>query len=316
MCTGIFLKTRENEYIFSRTLEFGIPFNWYQICNNNFIGTIGILPNMDTGYLTDGVNKEGLLVATFFYPHYNQEYSKSKDNNKLNLYTGNLNKYLLENCNNIEEVIKKIKNLNILETRLGGDLFSLHWAICDKSGRFLVLEVKDRELIYYENKVNVITNSPTFPEHLKNLKNYRHLSKYSNPNSMSQGTGALGLPGDSSSESRFVRANFYRKNMPLPNSTKEGMNSLLRVMHDFDIPEGSVVDKKSNEIEVTQYTVVYSINKFKMKYANYGNVMGKNKMWQQSKMPVVLCKKFINNIIPFILIGLSLSSYYIIFQKR
>ena len=72
---------------------------------------------------------------------------------------------------------------------------------------------------------------------------------------MSQGKCALGLPDDSSSESRFVRANFYRKNMPLPNSTKEGMSSLLRVMHDFDIPEGSVVDKKSNR----SYTIYSSL---------------------------------------------------------
>ena len=41
MCTGIFLRTQENEYVFSRTLEFGMPFNWYQICNNNLIGTVG-----------------------------------------------------------------------------------------------------------------------------------------------------------------------------------------------------------------------------------------------------------------------------------
>lgn len=76
------------------------------------------------------------------------------------------------------------------------------------------------------------------------------------------------------------------------------------------------MDKKSNQIEVTQYTVVYSLNKFKMRYANYGNKMGKNNKWKQSNMPVVLCNKIVNNLIPFILIGISFSSYYIIFQKR
>jgi len=132
-------------------------------------------------------------------------------------------------------------------------------------------------------------------------------SPYNKPNSFSEGSGAIGLPGDNTSQSRFIRAHFYNENIPIPKNSKIGMERLLRVLHNFDIPLGSVIDKKTNEKEITEYTVCYDINNFTMEYANYGYIRGKNGAWHQTTTPVIKCFKY-NTIIKDLLLVLILIS--------
>ncbi len=289
MCTGIFLKTKDGKYIFSRTLEFGIPLKWIEFCSYNIKGTIGYFENdSQNGFMTDGVNISGLFVGTFYYPHYDNQYSKHKIKGKVNIETGGLNLFLLDNCKSVHDVINILHNLNVIETKVNNTPFSLHWIVCDVTGNCIVIEVKNKKAVYYYNKYNIITNSPSFPRHIIDLKNYDFLSKYNKPGSISEGTGALGLPGDSTSQSRFVRADFFRKNMPVSENTSSGIDALLRIMHNFDIPLGSVVDPKNEEKEVTQYTVAYSLNNFYLKYADYGYI-SKDNEWKATTNPVKKC---------------------------
>lgn len=286
MCTGFFFQTKDGKYICGRTLEFGLPLVWKQVTTTHGVyGTMGQFPNKQEWYMVDGINREGLFVGSFFYPHYDYEYSKEEEQEKINLYTGELNLYLLNNCKCVNDVIERLNILNILETNIDGTLFSLHWLVCDLSGQCIVLENKNKKLIAYKNDHGVITNSPSFPEQLENLKNYPDLSKYNKPGSISQGSGAIGLPGDSTALSRFVRANFYNMNLIQPPNSEEGKEALIRLLHNFDIPIGSVQDKEENTIEVTQYTVSYCINDYTMKYAPYGYIE-KNGNWVQTNKPV------------------------------
>ena len=202
------------------------------------------------------------------------------------------------------------KTLNIIETKIDNIPFSMHWIVCDKKGNCGVIEVKDKEVVFYDNPYNVITNSPEFPQHVKNLEQFRFLSPYNKPNSISEGTGALGLPGDNTSQSRFIRAHFYRENMPPPSN---GMEVLLRVLHNFDIPLGSVVDKKTHDKEVTEYTVCYDLNNFTMAYAPYGYIRGEGGNWVSTSSPVNECENTISKdliIIAFLLISFWLSRKY------
>ncbi len=289
MCTGIFIKTKDGKFIFARTLEFGVYLKWKQFCSLNIKGTIGHFQNVKQGFMTDGLNSNGLFVGTFFFPHNDNQYPKKEDPNKINLETGDVNLYLLKNCKNVGEVITLVPRLHILETKLNGELFSLHWLVCDKSGLCIVLEMQNKELNIYRNPYNVITNSPDFPKQVKNVNKYTFLSKYNKPHSLSEGSGALGIPGDSTSMSRFVRAHFFRENMVVPENSKTGMEAALRILHNFDIPYGSVEDKKTGKKEVTEYTVAYSLNDNKVKYAPYGYVIDKNNEWKQSDNPVKKC---------------------------
>ena len=285
MCTGIFIKTQDGKYIFGRTLEFGMYFVWNQICNNRMIATVGRLPNSKNEYMTDGLNKHGLLVGTFFFPHQDKQYANIERDGFINLESGEVTQFLLENYTSVNSVKKSVKKINIIETKIDNIPFSMHWIVCDKNGNCGVIEVKNRETVFYDNPYHVITNSPEFPQHVKNLERFSFLSPYNKSNSLSEGTGALGLPGDNTSQSRFIRAHFYRENMPPP----KDMEALFRILHNFDIPLGSVVDKKTKEKEVTEYTVCYNLNNFTMDYAPYGYIRGATGRWIPTNVPVSKC---------------------------
>lgn len=315
MCTGIFIRTKDGKFIFARTLEFGVYLKWKQICNKNIKGTIGQFPNIKNKFMTDGLNNNGLFVGTFFFPHNNNQYPKKNKLHKINIMTGDVNLYLLQNCRNVEDIIQLAPKLNILETVLNGTKFSLHWLACDKTGKCVVLEMNNKKLIVYDNPYNVITNSPSFPEQIKNVNNYYYLSKYNKPNSISEGTGALGMPGDSSSLSRFVRANFFRKNMVIPKNCNLGLDSALRILHNFDIPLGSVEDKITKQKEVTEYTVAYCLNNNKVKYAPYGYIVDENNNWIPTTEPVKKCIWNRNDIILVIILLLSVIVFYKIYSK-
>ena len=289
MCTGIFIQTKDGKFIFARTLEFGAYLKWKQICSMNIKGTIGYFPGIKQGYMTDGLNNSGLFVGTFFFPHNDDQYSKKADPDKINLETGDVNLYLLQQCKSVHDVIHLVPSLNILETKLNGTLFSLHWLVCDKNGKCIVLEIHNKKLHIYDNPYNVLTNSPSFPEQIKNVNNYDYLSKYNKPGSISEGTGALGMPGDSSSPSRFVRAHFFRKNMIIPENCNIGLEAALRILHNFDIPLGSVEERSTGQKEVTEYTVAYCLNDNKVKYAPYGYIVDENNNWKQTIEPVQKC---------------------------
>ena len=284
MCTGILIKTKNGKFIFGRTLEFGLNIVWKSIQTRHLKATIGNFGKAGW-YISDGLNKHGLFVATFFFPHNVSEYNTKNEPNMINLETLNLNQYLLKNYKNVSEVKNIANRMNIRMSVLGKQNFSTHWFVCDKRGNCIILEVKNKKLMVYKNKYGVLTNSPEFPEHVKQVKKYSYLSPYTKPHSLSQGTGAMGIPGDSSSQSRFIRSAFYRKNHPHPSNCKTGITSVLRVLHNFDIPLGSVEDKKTGAPEVTEYTVAYCLNNFSVKYAPYGYVQ-KNKKWVSTDKPV------------------------------
>ena len=307
MCTGIYIKTKDNKFIFARTLEFGAPLKWKQFSFDNLKGTFGKFIGTDKWYMIDGMNTHGLFVGTFFFPGNEKQYNNQDLPNKLNLYTSEINYYLLKTCSSINDVKNFVKDINIKLTIINNVNFSLHWMVCDTKGKSVIIEVLNGNVMIYENPLNVITNSPPFPHHLKFLEeNYLSISKYTIPGSCYQGTGQgdpgnfyqlkekapkPGLPGDSTSPSRLIRAFFYVKSLIEPKNSNEGMESALRILHNFDIPIGSVIDKENNEIEVTEYTVAYSINDFKMKYAPYGYIMNNDtKSWEQTSQPVELCE--------------------------
>ena len=293
MCTGIFAVTADNKYVFGRTLEFGIPLKWKQFCSFTIKGTMGKFDGINEWFITDGVNVNGFFVGTFYFPHYHFEYAKEKVEGKINLETGYVNSFLLKHCKSVDDVKKIAHKLNIIETVLNNTKFSFHWLLCDKTGKCAVMEIKNKEVQIYDNPYHVITNSPKFTEQITNVNKYKYLSRYNKPDSISQGSGALGMPGDSTSLSRFVRAHFFRQNMVIPKNDKTGIEAILRILHNFDIPLGSVEDKKTKELEVTEYTVVYCLNTMEVKYAPYGYIK-KNNEWIQTDHPVEL---YHNNVI-------------------
>jgi choloylglycine hydrolase len=119
--------------------------------------------------------------------------------------------------------------------------------------------------------LGISANSPTYPEHLISLQAYPDFSQYdSEKKHISEGTGMLGLPGDFTSISRFVRLNVFQQFHDEPKNVLDGIATSFHILNNFDIVKGFVIDKKTKIKEFTQYTTVYDLGNFDGWFKPYG----------------------------------------------
>jgi choloylglycine hydrolase len=144
------------------------------------------------------------------------------ESGKENIAQFELIPWILAQCATVRDARKLLETVNITDTAFSADLppAQLHWMIGDREAVITVEAVREG-LRIYDNPVGVLTNNPPFDEQLFNLNNYLNLSAQEPENRFSdkidlkpcsRGMGALGLPGDWSSPSRFVRAAFVKLN--------------------------------------------------------------------------------------------------------
>jgi choloylglycine hydrolase len=163
----------------------------------------------------DGVNEAGLACGMLLYPGY-AEYMKYDSAKKSNTITQvEVATWILTNCATVAEVRNSVGKIIVCkgETRHAGDL-PLHYTVHDKSGASIVIEYTGGKLHIFDNPLGVMTNSPSFDWHMTNLQNYANLRPANSTpitvenvqaSGFGQGTGMLGLPGDYTPPSRFVR---------------------------------------------------------------------------------------------------------------
>lgn len=145
----------------------------------------------------------------------------------------------------------------------------MHYVVADASGGSIVIEYTKGQLSIFDNKVGVMTNSPTYDWHLLNLRNYANLQPLGawparSINGVSiapfgAGSGMLGLPGDFTPPSRFVRAVAYVHTMDPVKDAQEGVSAAATMLNNFDIPKGLVREGKSEEdyhLGFTQWSVI------------------------------------------------------------
>ncbi len=154
----------------------------------------------------------------------------------------------------------------------------LHWMIADKDGS-ITLEAEKDGLHIWDNPVGVLTNNPPFDELLFHLNNYMNLSAKPPENRFSsklplrpysRGMGALGLPGDLSSQSRFVRAAFVRMNAVSGSSEEESVGQFFHILGSVEQQRGCC-DLGDGKYEMTIYTSCYSAERRTYYYTSYGN---------------------------------------------
>ena len=155
-------------------------------------------------------------------------------------------------------------------------LSPLHWIVSDKTKSLTIESVKSGFKIY-ENPVGVLTNNPSFDYHLMNLNNYMSLhegvseNKISNNivfNNYSLGLGALGLPGDFSSASRFIKATFVKFKSKSGSSEKESVNQFFHILDSVAMPKGCVL-VRDGEYEYTRYSSCCNVDKGIYYYKTY-----------------------------------------------
>lgn len=224
-------------------------------------------------FFVDGLNEKGLHVGLFYFPGYAEYQSIAAADEVRALAPFELGGFLLGTCANVSEAVEAARGV-----RVGAVVFKefgfvppVHFIVNDASGRSVVLEHVGGELKVHRNPLGVLTNSPAFDWHMTNLSNYMNLTVSDVPRldfdglelkSLGQGAGLLGLPGDFTPPSRFVRAVvFSRSSLPV-NTTREGVLQAFHILNQFDIPRGAARSAEKGK-PVADYTLWTSASDLK-----------------------------------------------------
>lgn len=299
MCTSLKLKYKKR-YVFGRNLDLEYHFNEgvialnesylmkYKFLNeekaNKKIIGIGSLLD-DYPLYAEAMNEDGLCIAGLNYPG-NAYYHENIEENKINLAPYELINYLLIHAKNVDEVKEISKKIHLVAKSFkeGLPLSYLHYLISDKD-RSIVLEPDKDGIKIYDNPYEVLTNNPSFPFHLENVKQYGNLSnKYYLNNLTSKsdlkpfciGLNAHGLPGDFSSPSRFIKT-LYLKEKVEENLTSEEelINEAFHIFSSVSVIKGSALTSE-NKSEITIYTSVLDPFNFIYYYKTYEDLSVKS----------------------------------------
>lgn len=262
-CTGISLTAKDGSYVQARTIEWShgalkseyviIPrgeqltsFTPKGVEGAKFTAKYGVvgLSVVQKQFIAEGINEKGLSAGLFFFPVYGSYKPFERESSPSSLADLQVVQWILTQCATIDEVKRGIATMRIVGLEAGS---VVHWRIGEPSGRQVVLEIVDGVPHFYENKVGVITNAPGFEWHLTNLNNYVNLFP-GDASSQSIGgvrlqplggnSGFLGIPGDATPPSRFVRAAFYHNTAPQRGNGFDTVTQCFHLLNNFDIPIG------------------------------------------------------------------------------
>lgn len=290
-CTGIRLITKDGGVVYARTMEWGafdlhsrvalIPIG-YDFTGLTPDGNIGkkftvkhgivALDMLGKNYIADGMNEKGLAVGLFYHPGY-AKYSEYKKANAANSISAqDVTTYILSQFSNIKEVkegMQKITVVGVVEKAIG-IVVDGHWMVTDTSGNSIVIEYTDGELKIHDAPLGVITNAPTYDWHMTNLSNYLNLSMFSvEPKNLSgvkfaptgAGSGMIGLPGDNTPPSRFVRAATWTQSARQIENAAEGIYEAFRILDNFNLPlgpDGAEGSGKGNDGDVMRSSTIWT----------------------------------------------------------
>lgn len=292
MCTAATYKTKD--FYFGRTLDYEFsygdeititPRNYSfhfrhsdKVLNSHYaiIGMAHVAGDYPLYY--DAINEKGLGMAGLNFVG-NAVYAEPVSE-KENVAQFEFIPWILSQCAALEEARQKLSVMNLTNTQFS-EMFpcaQLHWILADTSGCIVIESMKDG-LHIYDNPVGVLTNNPPFPQQMFQLNNYQGLSPKQPKNtfapglelqSYSRGMGALGLPGDLSSASRFAKVAFTRMNSTSGESEAESVSQFFHILDSVDQQRGccEVADGK---YEITIYTSCCNATKGIYYYTTYEN---------------------------------------------
>jgi choloylglycine hydrolase len=291
MCTAVTYKTKD--CYFGRTLDYEFSYGEeITITPRNFefefrnvenikshyaiIGMAFVVENYPLYY--DAINEKGVGVAGLNFV--GNAYYRNNDNTKDNICQFEFIPWILSQCSSIKEVRELLDNINITNTPFSDTLplSALHWIITDSNSSITVESVKDGIKIY-DNPVGALTNNPTFDKQMFALNNYRNLSPKSPQNNFSKelnlelysrGMGAIGLPGDLSSQSRFIRVAYTKMNSFSKEDEKSSVSQFFHILGSVDQQRGCC-DLGDNKFEITIYTSCCNLSKGIYYYTTYDN---------------------------------------------
>lgn len=302
-CTGLRLVAADGGVVVGRTMEFGFDVASDAIVVPANTALADTLPEEGVGLrytarhgfvganvlgkhaIVDGLNERGLYVGGFYFPGYASYRQMTDEVADRALAPEDYGAWLLATCSDVAEVKRRYNEVVLVPKptpEIGGQSFPGHWVVHDPSGASVVIEPVNGGLTIHANPLGVITNSPTFDWHLTNLRNYLNLTATNVPQlqlegrtlaPFGQGTGLLGLPGDFTPPSRFVRAVVYSQSATQLATAEETTLQAFHLMNAFDIPVGAVRDvhPDGDHNDYTVWTSVADLKNLRWMFRTYGD---------------------------------------------
>jgi choloylglycine hydrolase len=271
-CTAFQLQARDGSWVYLRSMEFGFPFHSEVLIvprGTEYTGTapggapglawktkyglVGPNQSVAANLVADGMNERGLVVGMLLFPRYAQYPAADPAKLDRSLGSWEVATYLLTTCTSVGEARAALTDGSVYVSTAEFTPFSMilpvHYYISDASGAVLIAEYVDGKLQLHDDAFGILTNSPDFIWQQTNLLNFVNLSPVNVPNSevdgrriegFGQGSGALGLPGDFTPPSRFVRAALF-SHWATPGATaRDAVLAGFHVLNTFDIFAGAI----------------------------------------------------------------------------
>jgi len=292
MCTALSFRTKD--HYFGRNLDlergygeavvimprnFPLPFRFVADLDRHYamIGMAAVAEDFPLYF--EATNEKGLSMAGLNFPRnaFYQPFTRGKDN----VAPFELIPYLLGACADTGEVRTALEKINVVNCNFSEALpvSPLHWIVSDREDS-LTLECTEAGTRVYENPFGVLTNNPAFDFHTTNVSQYMSMHPGAAENRLSPGLplenfslglGGVGLPGDLSSPSRFVRAVFVKENAVCDGSEKESVNQFFHMLQAVAMPRGCVM-VESGEYEYTRYSSCCNTDRLIYYYTTYQNL--------------------------------------------
>ena len=283
-CTGITLKSQDGSTVLARTIEWGgsdlnsryviVPRGYTQqsyvpggtkggLTFTAKYGYVGLAVEQEE-FVAEGLNEEGLSAGLFYFPGYGRYEDYAEADKARSIADLQLVSWLLGNFKTVDEVKAGLSEMRVVA--IDPRASTAHWRVADPSGKQIVIEITDRRVNVYDNTLGVLTNSPGFEWQLTNLNNYVNLFPgTAKPKklggvqvaSFGAGSGFLGIPGDVTPPSRFVRAAWFQATAPVLATADKTVRQCFQILNNFDIPIGIETAEGETAVDIpsaTQWT--------------------------------------------------------------
>ncbi|HVZ66747.1 MAG TPA: choloylglycine hydrolase family protein [Patescibacteria group bacterium] len=302
MCTCFLVKAKDKSVVVGRTMEFGIDlqskisifpreFKFQGMGANNKpgfswsskYGFVG-MDALGMPMVSDGMNEKGLYVGDLYLPGFAkyQDVPIGEEGNSISPL--DVAGYLLSECENVEEAKQAISRVFVWPMFVPQikSVAPLHFVVNDANGKSALFEYIDGKLNIHDNPVGVVTNSPYFDWHLINLRNYVNLSANNVPDlkldgddimPIGQGSGMLGLPGDATPPSRFVRAVALTQSIVKAENVEEATKNAFHILNNFDLPRGFARETREGQTvyDYTSWSTISDLTQKIYYYRGYDN---------------------------------------------
>lgn len=306
-CTTFRIQSKDGAWIIGRSMELGLQLESQVMLVPRGYQLAAMLPDMSAGMTwssqfgflgintlgsdiaTDGVNEAGLSAHALYIPGF-FEYQPFPADGKNALANTDLVNWILSQFKDVEQVREALARVTVYAldiSQLG--VQPLHWSVKDASGGSIVIEYVGGQLKIHDNPVGVLTNAPNFDWHMTNLRTRLNLTNLNvdglqlgsvTIKPLGQGSGLLGLPGDYTPPSRFLRATALAYSALPGETAKDSVNTAFHILNAVDIVVGVVAqktgqlkeDKPVLAYEQTQWVTVYDLKNKVAYFRTYGNL--------------------------------------------